>query len=204
MQTLSGHRGGLKNVELLPSAGGGDDGGAPQRLLSAAFDGTIRAWDLTQAVPRGRVVHTDRNLVRMRVVPPPANSGNEKHGLVMSMRDGSLVLIHDLDLNSAASLPDFETAALSEEALPVLFDRGMINFTPRPDLPPRFASDPRLQSMFNFLRLDFLSALIRLHIQVLCQALHSARSDGDSAHPIMVLTRPLLYSSSARISSLPL
>ncbi len=122
IQTLSGHRDGLKNVEMLPSASGCESGGAPQQLLSAAFDGTIRAWDLTQAAPLGRVVHTDRNLVRMRILPP-GDSGTAAHGLALSMRDGALVLIHNLDVSAAATVPDSEPAAPS---LAVLFDSGTL------------------------------------------------------------------------------
>lgn len=96
VKTMNGHTGWVKNIEVLKHS--------PGLLVSTSFDGTIRKWDLKQDYPVlledgiqvDNILLEDPHLARMKLT-------QDGKTMVVSMRNGYMALVHDLDVESLHS-----------------------------------------------------------------------------------------------------
>ncbi|EDO49998.1 predicted protein [Nematostella vectensis] len=97
--SLVGHTSWVKSIEYCRESG---------KLVTSAFDDTIRTWDLNRYMesgnPRGKVLLNVSNLTRMKLTP----CGGK---MIISSIPGHLVVIHNLDL-------DFLEKHMDEHTLP--------------------------------------------------------------------------------------
>lgn len=93
-------------------------------FLTAAFDGTIRLWDLKRDYPSiqnaDNIIFNDPTLIRIKLSPA-------SNTLAISLTDGLLFLIHDLDMGNLftdMSLPIRQQRALYYLAMNDFYKHG--------------------------------------------------------------------------------